>query len=346
MKKHIILSLAATMLLASCGNAGVVKPSNSFILGEAAAVGTFGMFATTQLNLYEGNVYRLTQTSITFGYSMILGTTVIQNYGTYEAKGEEDGIASYSLNQAAEVVLSSYSDMGGFNILINTADENQAYPCELPASGEGEKIYAQSKADVIAAYGTGLVVYTEKNTVSPINPNGESLEPTIVTTASGSVSSVLNKKFKKVLTCSDIGSGAVEGGATYNVYHLNVFEDGSYDWLNTTISYGYSMVLGTTVIENFGSGSWGTGEDGYTPFTMNKADDSIVNSYSKMGGFNILINTADSNQAYPAELPASGEGEKIYAQSKDDVIAKYGAEKKIWASDTANKMFLSDPLAE
>ena len=177
MKKGFLtaaVSLLAATALLSCNNASKkeARPNESFVLGEKVTEG-FDYYRTYQVSFYDNNVYELLSTQITYGYSMNLGTQVVAAYGTYANNGSEDGITTYTLNKAAEVVLSSYSKAGGFNILINTASKDQTYPTELPASGEGEKVYAQNKDDVINAYGQESVVYTKdtNNEMSLVNPN-------------------------------------------------------------------------------------------------------------------------------------------------------------------------------
>ena len=171
-------ALVAGFALTSCGPAPVAdpRPNNAYVLGEATTLPNgFQYFKAYQLSFYDNNVYELTQTQITYGYSMNLGTEVVMSYGTYATGTTVDGVASYTLNKASEVILSSYSKMGGFNIAINTASSTQTYPTELPASGEGEKVYAQNKDDVINKYGPELKVFTnDKNNAMELkDPNAD-----------------------------------------------------------------------------------------------------------------------------------------------------------------------------
>ena len=344
--KKALFPLAAMALagfaLVACGNTtnkADLRPAKAFSLGETSKTAAgFDLFSTHRVNLYDGGVYEYIQTSITYGYSMNLGTTVTTTYGTYAENGTEDGVASYTLNKAAEVVLSSYSQAGGFKLQVNTASSKQTYPAELPAKTQGEKNMAQSKEDVIKEYGNGTKIFVSNNVISFKDPNGGS-EKAVVSTPSGSVSSIL-RDFKQVQVSSSIsGTGMVN----YAVDYLHVYSDDSYEYVTTGITYGYSMVLGTTSVVNYGEGSYGKSEDGYTPFEMKEAKDVILNSYSQAGGFSLAINTASADQTYPAELPAKTQGEKNMAQSKEDVIKAYGAKTTVWTSDADCVMSLKAP---
>ncbi len=352
MKKIVlsVASLVATGLILSACNGEKKepqpkyddRPNETFVLGEVVE-SQMSYFKAYEVNFYDNNIYEFVSTQVTYGYSMNLGTQVSVAYGTYEKGEAVDGVNKYTLNKASEVVLSSFSKAGGFNICINTADSKQTYPTELPASGEGEKIYANNKDDVIKAYGLGTVIYTEKNTLSFEDPNSENSEKAVIEAASGDVKTVLHKSIKQVQTTSNIEKASV--GEKYSVTHLHIFEDNSYSAFGTEITFGYSMVLGTTVVNTYGEGKYGQSEDGYTPYTLSKAADVNLNSYSKAGGFNIAINTALSTQTYPTELPASGEGEKVYANSKEDVVKAYGEEVTVYTNDVNNALELEDPNA-
>lgn len=323
------------------------RPLAAFALGEKGEAGTFDAYRSYQVNLYKDDVYELISTQITYGYSMVLGTTVTVNYGTYVKGASEDGVTEYTLNKAAEVVLSSYSLAGGFKLQVNTADPDQTYPAELPAATQGEQIFAQNKEDVINAYGLGTKIYVgSNNVISFIDPNDDSEEPqkAVVETASGSVASVLNKAFKQVQVVSSTSPAAV--GDLFAVKALHIFEDDSYEFISTGITYGYSMVLGTTNYIAYGEGAYRDGEDGYTPYDLALADDVVLNSYSLAGGFSFAINTADENQEYPTELPTATQGEQNFAQNKEDVINAYGPAFKVFTSDSDCVMSLEDPNAE
>ena len=338
--------ILAAMTMAGCGGSTPeepIRPIAAFALGEKTSSG-MDYYTSHQINFYKQNVYEYVTTKITYGYSMNLGTEVTARYGTYVAGYSEDGISEYTLNKAAEVVLSSFSLAGGFKLQVNTTDPNQEYPAELPAQTQGEKRYANSKDDVINAYGLGTKIYVENNVISFNDPNAsEGAEKAVVTTVSQSVSSVLNKNFKKVQVTSEIKAGAV--GDLYTVYYMHVFDDNSYEYITTGINFGYNMVLGTTNTVSYGKGSFGAGEDGFTPFTLEKGNDVVLNSYSRAGGFSIAINTSDSNQEYPAELPAQTQGEKRYANSKDDVINEYAPALTVYTSDADCVMSLVNPNA-
>ena len=125
-----------------------------------------------------------------------------------------------------------------------------------------------------------------------------------------------------------------------NAYQLHLYDDGTYVMIKTTCSYGYSMQLGTSAVTTCGTYTQGEGEDGYMPVTLSEATRVIVNSYSKLGGFDIHIDTALTDFSVKPELPAQQEGEKIYAASAADVIAAYGAGMTVYvATDDAVSAF-------
>ena len=323
-----------------------VRPVKAFSLGETSKNAmNFDLYTAHRINLYENQVYEYIQTQITYGYSMNLGTSVITTYGTYVAGTTEDGVTAYTLNKAAEVVLSSYSNAGGFKLQINTADADQTYPTEMPAKTQGEQNMAQNKQDVIDAYGIGTVIYVgNDNVISFIDPNSEEEDPqkAEVTTPSGSVASVL-KEFEQVQIVGNISG---EGMVHYVVDCLHAYADNTYEYIQSDITFGYSMVLGTKTVVNFGNGRYGQGEDGITPYTLANADDVTLNSYSKAGGFSIAINTASVSQTYPTELPAKTQGEQNMAQNKQDVINDSGLGFTVYTSDANCVMSLNDPNAE
>ena len=87
-----------------------------------------------------------------------------------------------------------------------------------------------------------------------------------------------------------------------NAYQLHLYDDGTYVMIKTTCSYGYSMQLSTAAVTTYGT--YTQGEDGYMPVTLTEATRVIVNSYSKLGGFDIHIDTALTDFSVIPELPA------------------------------------------
>ncbi len=323
-----------------------VRPVKAFSYGETLKnASNFDLFLTHRVNLYENNVYEYIQTQITYGYSMNLGTSVITTYGTYAEGTAEDGVTPYTLNKAAEVLLSSYSNAGGFRIQINTSSKDQTYPTEMPAKVQGEQNMANNKGDVINEYGIGTKIYVgNDNVLSFVDPNSEEENPTkaVVDTSSGAVDSVL-KELDKIRIVGNISG---EGMVHYVVDCLHAFKDGTYEYIETDLTFGYSMVLGTSSIVNFGEGSFGQGEDGVTPYDLEAAEDVVLNSYSKAGGFSIAINTASEDQTYPTEIPAKVQGEQNMANSKEDVIKECGPALTVYSNDADCVMSLTDPNAE
>lgn len=323
---------------------------SSYVLGERTA-GAYGDSSwnalTYQVNFYEENVYQYIQTEIQYGYSMVLGTTVKVNYGTYAAGASEDGVTKYTLNKASEVILGSFSLAGGFSISINT--QNQTYPVEMPAKVQGEKNMAEDKDDVLNYGGLGVEIYCDAtNTFSFVNPNDDSSEPNkSVTTASddASVAKLLVKEYDKFGIQNELVSPGSYGDSSWiaKTHTVLTYTDGSYELYDSEVTYGYSMVLGTTTNHTVGEYTKGTAEDGYTKYDFKAASDVLLNSYSKAGGYNISIDTR--NCEYPVEMPAKVQGEKNMAEDKDDVIAQYGVAKSYYMSDSSVSFALTDPNA-
>ncbi len=323
------------------------KTVASYILSEIQMPGDYGEGSWTafayQVNFFENNVYEYINTQLIYGYGMSLGTTSIMTYGTYTKGSSEDGVTEYSLNVAKEVVFNSYSLAGGYSISINTT--NQTYPVEMLAKTQGEKNMANSKEDVVNEYGAGFKIFTNdgKNTFSFSDPNADSTDKIAVTTASGDVSSLLISNVKKCQIVSDLTSPASYGEGSWNadIYQVNTFEDGEYEFIKTEVIYGYTMNLGTTTINNYGKATYGASEDGYTELKLAAADKVVFNSYSLAGGYNISINT--DNQTYPVEMLAKSQGEKNMANSKEDVVNEYGAARTYYSSNDKNVLSLTNP---
>ena len=375
MKKSIAaFVLSGAALLISCGSAPATSPSSTpagttnissssdsqpeevavtlkeSYITSALTDGSYGAGSWNglvhQLDLFDNGVYRYTTTELKYGYSMILGTTVVAKYGSYAKGASEDGLTQVTLNAASEVLLNSYSKAGGFSIVVTTP--NQEYPVELPAQAQGEKNMANSKADVLAAYGAGAKVWVdaEKYSLSLLDPNTDEA-PAPITAASDPID-ILDgiEDFQIVNEFDFVVNEETQAMSSWDgvVHIVTIFDDNSYEYMTTALKYGYSMLLGTSSVCQFGQATIGKSEDGYTKVTLGQADEVLLNSFSKAGGFNIQVNTVD--QEYPVELPAQAQGEKNMANSKADVINAYGQGGVFFLSDSTGTMSLVDPNAE
>ena len=327
----------------------VVTLKESYITSELTA-GSYGGGSWNgivhQVDLFSNGVYRYTSTELKYGYSMILGTTAVVTFGDYVKGGTEDGLTEVTLNAASEVFLNSYSKAGGFSIVVTTP--NQEYPVELPAKVQGEVNMANSKEDVLAAYGQGTKVWVDASTysLSFVDPNTDEL-PDAIETKSGAIDMIDDiKEFQIVSEFSSTKNEETGALSTWDgtVHIVSLFENGSYDYMTTQLKYGYSMLLGTTSVDQVGIATIGQSEDDYTKVTLGTAKDVLLNSFSKAGGFNIQVNTLD--QEYPVELPAKAQGEKNMANSKEDVINAYGQGGVVFLSDSTGTLSLVDPNAE
>lgn len=328
----------------------------SYLASSYAANALNGYDAVAyQVNLFSGNYYQYIETTVKYGYSMTIGVTTMVNYGTYEVASEEDGVAEIKLNNADCVLLNSYSKAGGFDININT--NNVTYPVELPAKVQGEVNNAASKADVVNYCGKGFVIYanTSVNTFAFTNEETATFEKTVNDKASADTSA-LTGDIKKMAAVGnfDIAFKEVTEGET-TTKKLNTFtadceavildEANNYEHFKTNVRYGYSMLLSTTSTATFGKGTLGDSEDGATKLSLAVADDVNLVSFSKAGGFNITVNTADETLTYPVELPATTQGEKNMKNSKAEVIAEVGQAVDVWLLDGKGQLALTDPNA-
>ena len=151
-----------------------------------------------------------------------------------------------------------------------------------------------------------------------------------------------DKTVEKTYVCGELTDNSY-GGHDSDVYQLNLMSDGTYELIHTTLIYAYSMNLGTTTVETYGTYTAGTSTDGYTSYELSEATRAIVLSYSQAGGFNITIDTETSS--FPCEMPAEVQGEKNMANDASDVIAKYGAAKTVYVNDQGTTFAMTNPNA-
>lgn len=322
----------------------------SYISSEITSPASYGagswVATAYHLNLFENGAYEYITTKVTYGYTMNLSTEAVILYGQYSEGTAEDGSKAITLKEASQVLVNSYSKAGGFHISIDS--ESSTYPVEMPAKVQGEKNMANSAADVIKEYGAGqtLYVYTEDNNeISFKNPNDPEVPAPTVTAKSEKVTGIYKTAIKNVAITSNITSPASYGAGSWvaEANLLIVTEDNAYEYVTTSVTYGYTMNLSTSSTVTFGEATLGTPEDGSRSVTMKKSDKVLVNSFSKAGGFHISINSETSS--YPVEMPAKVQGEKNMANSKTDVINEYGNEAVVYIFEDNNEISLTDPNA-
>ncbi len=105
-----------------------------------------------QLKLFTDGRYELVKTEGAHGYEMLLGITTIMTTGTYENGEAVDGLIPCKLT-ADRIIYNSYSDLGGYNITIDT--EDAVYPVEMP----GNKMTEEK--DFKAMYGDATIYLIE-----------------------------------------------------------------------------------------------------------------------------------------------------------------------------------------
>lgn len=155
---------------------------------------------------------------------------------------------------------------------------------------------------------------------------------------------IVMSEVKASYITSDINTQTMYGDGSWiaTAYHLNLFENGAYEYVTTSVTYGYSMNLSTSAIVLYGQYEEGVAEDGSQAITLKEASQVLVNAYSKAGGFHISIDSEKST--YPVEMPAKVQGEKNMANSKEDVIKEYGAGQTLYVyTEDNNEISLTNP---
>ncbi len=190
----LVIGLAAGALVmflvkggsSSAGGANVI---GVYVYGEAAG-NSMGDndFVEYELTLYEDGTYKLTTSTASCGYSMLLSNTVVNAYGTYTKGTSADGYTPCQLSEATRIVYNGYSDVGGYNMSYDT-DTIASWPVELPGGVMTEQV------DFWAQFGTARTVSLDDTAASrmmlttgaaapnPIGGKGDqSDEPTDATT--------------------------------------------------------------------------------------------------------------------------------------------------------------------
>ena len=155
---------------------------------------------------------------------------------------------------------------------------------------------------------------------------------------------IVMSEVKASYITSDINTQTAYGSGSWiaTAYHLNLFENGAYEYVTTSVTYGYSMNLSTSAVVLYGQYEEGAAEDGAQAITLKEASQVLVNAYSKAGGFHISIDSEKST--YPVEMPAKVQGEKNMAESKEDVIKEYGAGRTLYVyTEDNNEISFTNP---
>lgn len=172
-KRLAMFAMAAvmTMGLTACGSSdngaadSADKGESKAAAAEVDSVYVYGEsvpneYESADINMYElalldDGTYRMTTTNGVQGYSMLLGTTVVTATGTYEMGEASDGMSECKLSKADRILYNSYSDMGGYNIAIDSKDA--AYPVELPNDEQADE------AAFFDAFGAERTVYVTED---------------------------------------------------------------------------------------------------------------------------------------------------------------------------------------
>ena len=173
-KKQIVVILAVAALVVGLGVGALVMHFVGGSSGGGTAATTEGIYVygeaagndnndndyvEYELTLYTDGTYKLTTTTASCGYSMLLGNTVTTAYGTYTKGASSDGSTPCELSEATRIIYNSYSDVGGFNMSYDT-NTISAYPIDLPGPVKTEQ------ADFWAQFGPARTVMLDDTSAS------------------------------------------------------------------------------------------------------------------------------------------------------------------------------------
>ncbi|MEC9484852.1 MAG: hypothetical protein UMR38_03120 [Candidatus Izemoplasma sp.] len=91
-------------------------------------------------------------------------------------------------------------------------------------------------------------------------------------------------------------------GDTHSVYLVNLYSDGTYKVVNTSVSIIGGANGGSTVWEYYGTYEKGEAVDGFIPLTLNDPTRAIYTSYSTMGGYAFNYDSANVEDFSTVEL--------------------------------------------
>ncbi|MBQ2089142.1 MAG: glycoside hydrolase family 3 protein [Lachnospiraceae bacterium] len=136
----LIVGIGATKLIGGSNGSGSAAIQKVYVYGETVDNEYNGSnYNEYELTLYEDGTYKMTMTTATYAYSMVLGHTSVTTFGEYTLGSSKDGFTSCDITVANRIIYNSYSDVGGYNISYDTADEKISYPVELPGGAMTEK---------------------------------------------------------------------------------------------------------------------------------------------------------------------------------------------------------------
>lgn len=112
---------ALVMHFTGSGGSSQAEAANVYVYGEAAG-NSMGDndFVGYELTLYTDGTYKLTTSTASCGYNMLLSNTVTTAYGTYTKGTSTDGYTPCELSEATRIVYNGYSDVGGYNMSYDT----------------------------------------------------------------------------------------------------------------------------------------------------------------------------------------------------------------------------------
>lgn len=170
----LVTGIAGTKLLGGggSGGAGGSEAVGTYIYNEIAG-NSMGDndYVEYELTLYADNTYKLTTSTSSCGYSMLLSNTVTSAYGTYTMGASTDGVTTCELSEATRIVYNGYSDIGGYNMSYDT--DNLQFPVELPGGVQTEQ------ADFWAAFGPARTVNLDDTTANRMSMDTGAAPPNL-----------------------------------------------------------------------------------------------------------------------------------------------------------------------
>lgn len=125
-----------------------------------------------ELTLYTDNTYKLTTTTASNGYNMLLSNTTVSAYGPYTMGASSDGFTTCELGAATRILYNGYSDVGGYNMSYDT--DTVTFPIEMPGGIQTEQ------ADFFAQFGPARTVQLDDATPNRMTLDTGAMPPNTV----------------------------------------------------------------------------------------------------------------------------------------------------------------------
>lgn len=142
---------------------------------------------------------------------------------------------------------------------------------------------------------------------------------------------------KELYAGGETSAGVIAAITNYTSLQLELMSDNTYVYNKFSNSGMGTTVAGITNVTTYGSFAKGTSSDGYTPITLKAATRVVFDSFSDLGGYATAFDT-DTNTTYPVDV-----GNNVKYDSKEAVLAAYGAEITVYAQDGRSVIYTKLP---